>query len=65
MNVPLEALQGASGVSISVEKQEDGTYLGRCMSMPQLPPQPGRDQAEAINLTMRQIERFVSNGFRK
>lgn len=65
MNVPMDALQGASGVSFKVEKQNDGSYVATCASMPDLPPQKGRDAGEAIELSKRLVEAYVSNGFRK
>jgi hypothetical protein len=65
MNVPIDALQGSNGVSLEIKQQEDGSFVGRCLSMPDLPPQKGRDAAEAAELTKRLIESYVHNGFRK
>lgn len=62
MNAPNDAFHGANGVSLTLEKQENGDYIAKCLSLPQLPPQRASDAATAIELQKRLIEKHFRRG---
>lgn len=56
-------ISGSPSFTLSVAKQEDGTYKATCVSRPEIPAVTAATEVDAIQAIKRVVERFVvANG---
>lgn len=64
MNAPSDTIHGSPTFHTVIEKQADGTFVGRIPAMPQITPQIGRSESEAILKVRTQVEAHIGGGGR-